>query len=70
MKPWQTPEILRLSRIEAWRKARFERAMNDPNIAMNDPDRAKAIRAAELYTAASGLGGRVALSSISPYRSS
>jgi hypothetical protein len=68
-KTWKTPEILRLSRIEAWRKARYERAMADPNIALNDPNRAKAIHAAELYTAVAVRNDGIALSSVSTYRS-
>lgn len=69
MKSWQTPEILRLSRIEAWRRARYERAVNDPNIAVNDPDRAKAIRAAKRYSAVAVRGDGIALNSVSSYRS-
>jgi hypothetical protein len=39
---WKTPTILRLSRIEEWRRERFERAIESG-------DYATAKRAADLY---------------------
>ena len=41
---WKSPTNLRLMKIEAWYKGRFERAIRAP-------DQAKAARAAERYTA-------------------
>jgi hypothetical protein len=41
---WKSPKILRLKKIEDWRRARFERAILGR-------DQVKAFRAAELYTA-------------------
>jgi hypothetical protein len=45
-KPWKTPLPLRLRRIVLWRKERFNRLKRSGDIA-------KALRAADLYTAAS-----------------
>jgi hypothetical protein len=58
---WETPEILRLSRIEEWRKARFERALRGG-------DFATAKRAADLYTVVAARATDVALDSVSTYR--
>jgi len=52
MKSWKTPETLRLARVPQWRKNRFEKAKRDPDIAINDPDMAKLIKAANFYAAA------------------
>jgi hypothetical protein len=41
------PEIVRLRRIEKWRETRYRRALDRVR---NDDDRAKATRAADLYT--------------------
>ena len=54
-KTWKTPTILRLSRIEEWRRERFERAKSG--------DFTAAIRAADLYTAVSARANSVALGS-------
>ena len=59
-KAWKTPTILRLSRIEEWRRERFERAMRD-----GDYNTAK--RAADLYTAVSARADGIALGSVRPY---
>jgi hypothetical protein len=55
-----SPEILRLSRVEDWRKARVEKALREA-------DQPTAYRAAELYTAAAARAQSVALSSVSSY---
>lgn len=36
--------------MQAWRRARLQRLINDPDIDTNDPDRRDAIRAAKRYT--------------------
>jgi hypothetical protein len=65
MKSWKIPETLRLTRIAQWRKNRFEKAKRDPDIAINDPDRAKLIKAANLYTTAVARGDSLALGMVS-----
>lgn len=67
MRAWKKPKNLRLNRIAQWRKDRFERAKRDPDIAINDPDRAKVIKAANLYTAAVARGDCLALGMVSTY---
>jgi hypothetical protein len=67
MKSWKTPETLRLTRVVQWRKKRFEKAKRDPDIAINDPDRAKLIKAANLYTAAVARGDGLALGMVSSF---
>ena len=67
MKSWKTPETLRLTRVVQWRKKRFEKAKRDPDIAINDPDRAKPIKAANLYTAAVARGDGLALGMVSSF---
>ncbi|MGY3441124.1 hypothetical protein [Bradyrhizobium sp. USDA 4473] len=48
------PAILpRLRRVQAWRRARLQRLLSDPNIAQNDPERCRSIKAAQHYTAVS-----------------
>ncbi|WP_194460346.1 hypothetical protein [Bradyrhizobium sp. CCBAU 53421] len=59
-KAWKTPTILRLSRIEQWRRERFERALKGG-------DYRTAKRAADLYTAVSARADSIALGSIHPY---
>ncbi|WOH80269.1 hypothetical protein RX327_31325 [Bradyrhizobium sp. BEA-2-5] len=49
----QSAILPRLRRVQAWRRARFQRLLSDPNIAQNDPGRLKSIKAAQLYTAVS-----------------
>ncbi|TWB93049.1 hypothetical protein FBZ93_11188 [Bradyrhizobium macuxiense] len=49
----QSAILPRLRRVQAWRRARFQRLLSDPNIAQNDPGRRKSIKAAQLYTAVS-----------------
>jgi hypothetical protein len=61
MKPWKSPEILRLSRIEKWAKERFERRMDEH-------DTAAAMRAANFYTAIACRADAIALSSVTGYR--
>lgn len=62
---WKSPEIVRLQRIEEWRKSRFERMLD---CVKNDDDWCKAYKAATLYTDVSvRLDGR-ALGSITRYR--
>jgi hypothetical protein len=61
MKPWKSPEILRLSRIEKWAKERFERRMNES-------DTAAAMRAANFYTVIACRADGIALSSVTSYR--
>jgi hypothetical protein len=67
MRPWKTPEALRLRRVAQWRKDRFEKLMRDPDIATNDPGRAKVIRAANFYTAAVARGDSHALGMVSSF---
>jgi len=48
------PAILsRLRRVQAWRRARLQRLLSDPDITKNDPKRRKSIKAAQHYTAVS-----------------
>jgi hypothetical protein len=61
MKRWKTPEILRLSRIEKWAEARFERRLKEGNIAA-------AIRAVNFYMMIARRADGIALSSITSYR--
>ncbi|UPU01504.1 hypothetical protein J4G48_0048525 (plasmid) [Bradyrhizobium barranii subsp. apii] len=42
-----------LRRVQAWRRARLQRLLSDPNIAQNDPGRLKSIKAAQHYMAVS-----------------
>jgi hypothetical protein len=63
-RPWKEPENLRWRRVAQWRKDRFEKAMRD---AINDPARAKVIKAANLYTAAVARGDAIALEMVSTY---
>ncbi|MCS3731212.1 hypothetical protein [Bradyrhizobium betae] len=58
-KRWKSPLILRLSRIEAWGKARFKSAIQSR-------DTAKALKAANLYTAASARANGLLGSMIRP----
>lgn len=69
MKAWKTPTNLRLRRIEVWREARFKRAIRDPDIAKNDPNRTKACRAAALYTAAAVRAQGVAVGAVTTFTS-
>ncbi|UFX46134.1 hypothetical protein HAP47_0005330 [Bradyrhizobium sp. 41S5] len=48
--PDEQPLLARLRRVQAWRRARLQRLMNDPDIEANDPDRRRAIKAAQRYT--------------------
>jgi hypothetical protein len=61
MKPYKSPEILRLSRIEKWAKARFEQRMKGKDVAA-------AMRAANFYTAISCRADGAALQSVTPFR--
>ena len=62
---WKSPEVVRLRRIEEWRKERFERMLDRVE---NDDDRRKAYRAATLYMEVSArLDGR-ALGAVTAYR--
>jgi hypothetical protein len=61
MKTWKTPEILRLSRIENWAKARLERRMQEK-------DTAAAMRAANFYTTVARRADGVAMQAVTPYR--
>ncbi|MHC6154807.1 hypothetical protein ACVSQB_23800 [Bradyrhizobium elkanii] len=49
-RPEEQPLLARLRRVQAWRRARLQRLINDPNINVNDPDRRHAIRAAKRYS--------------------
>ncbi|MGY4230029.1 hypothetical protein ACVMIH_007390 [Bradyrhizobium sp. USDA 4503] len=50
----ERPPILpRLRRVQAWRRARLQRLLADPDIAKNDPRRLKSIKAAKHYMAVS-----------------
>jgi hypothetical protein len=66
-RPWKEPENLRWNRIAAKLADRREKAMRDPDIATNDPDRAKLIRLNNRYTAAVARGDSVALGLVSSY---
>ncbi|MCS3476267.1 hypothetical protein M2212_003113 [Bradyrhizobium elkanii] len=48
--PNEEPLLSRLRKVQAWRRARLQRLINDPDIDTNDPDRRDAIRAAKRYT--------------------
>ena len=48
-------------------KLRFEKAKRDPDIAINDPDRAKLIKAANFYAAAVARGDSLALGMVSRF---
>ena len=61
MKTGKSPEILRLSRIEKWAKARFERRLQEQ-------DTAAAMRAANLYTSIARRADGVALSNVTSSR--
>jgi hypothetical protein len=67
MKSWKTLETLRLTRVAQWRKNRFEKAKRDPDIAINDPDMAKLIKAANFYAAAVARGDNLALAMVSSF---
>jgi hypothetical protein len=67
MKAWKTPMNLRLREIEIWRESGFKRAIHDPDIAKNDPDRSKASRAAQLYEAAAARANGAAISDITSF---
>jgi hypothetical protein len=67
MKSWKTPETLPLTRVAQWRKNRFEKAKRDPDIAINDPDMAKLIKAANFYAAAVARGESLALAMVSSF---
>ncbi|OKO77613.1 hypothetical protein [Bradyrhizobium sp. NAS96.2] len=49
----ETVILRRLRRVQAWRRARLKRLLADPDIAKNDPERRKSIKAAQHYTAVS-----------------
>lgn len=59
-KPMKPPLIRRLSRIEAWRKARHRKAMRSGDIA-------KAMRAAHLYVASAARANGLLSSMVQPY---
>lgn len=59
-KPWKTPTPLRLRRVEMWRKERFKRAIRSG-------DTAKALRAANLYTATAARASAATLAMVSGY---
>jgi hypothetical protein len=61
MRPWKTPEGLRVSRIEKWAEARFKRRLKEGDIAA-------AMRAANFYTAIACRADGIALSSVTSYR--
>jgi len=61
MKPWKSPEILRLSRIEKWAEARFKRRLLG-----KDTD--ASMRAANFLTAIACRANGIALQSVSSYR--
>jgi len=64
MRASKSPEVLRLRRIEEWRKSRFERMLDRVK---NDEDRRKAYRAATLYMeVCRGLDG-CALAAVTTY---
>jgi hypothetical protein len=68
MRAWKRPDSLRSRDVAQWRKNRFEKAMRDPNIMINDPDRAKVIKAANLYSAAVSRGDSLAMGLVSTFR--
>jgi hypothetical protein len=49
-RPDEEPLLARLRRVQAWRRARLQRFINDPDIDMVDPGRRRAIKAAQRYT--------------------
>ena len=49
-RPDEKPLLARLRKVQAWRRARLQRLINDPDIDRNDPDRRHAIKAAKRYT--------------------
>lgn len=49
-RPEEQPLLARLRRVQAWRRARLQRLINDPAIDMIDPDRRRAIKSAQRYT--------------------
>jgi hypothetical protein len=63
------PEINRLNRIAEWRKGRRERAMHDPHLAVNDPDRSKLLRLTDRYVEAVARGNGIVIGSVSTFRS-
>jgi hypothetical protein len=62
---WKSPEVVRLRRIEEWRKERFERMLHRVE---NDDDRRKAYRAATLYMEVSARPDGRALGAVTTYR--
>ncbi len=62
---WKSPEVVRLRRIEEWRKGRFERMLDRVE---SDDDRRKAHRAATLYMEVSARLDGCALRAVKPYR--
>jgi len=56
----KSPTILRLSRIERWRKARFKSAIRER-------DTAKAMRAANLWTIAAARANGLVSTAVQPY---
>ena len=46
----EEPLLARLRKVQAWRRARLQRLISDPDINMNDPDRRRAIKAAQRNT--------------------
>jgi hypothetical protein len=61
MKTWKPPEILRLSRIEKWAKARLERRMKEN-------DTPAAMRAANFYTAIACRADGIAMRTVTRFR--
>ncbi|QOZ23992.1 hypothetical protein [Bradyrhizobium sp. CCBAU 51753] len=49
-RPDEKPLLARLRKVQAWRRARLQRLITDPDIETNDPDRRHAIKAAKRYT--------------------
>lgn len=49
-RPDEKPLLARLRRVQAWRRARLQRLINDPDIDVNDSNRGHAIMAAKRYT--------------------
>jgi hypothetical protein len=66
-KAWREPDSLRWSRIAQRLEDRFDKAKRDPDIAINDPDRAKLIRLANRLTAARARADSLAFGMISTY---
>ena len=65
-RPDEEPLLARLRKVQAWRRSRFQRLINDPDIDIIDPDRRHAIRAAQRYTEVAARAKAIRMGLIGP----